>query len=149
MRNPVLVINSSLPSISPKILKCPIIMAIIFTMDVLKSKSSAVIEKKNINPANIGVVISVSKHMVWATLKIAWRRGFTLGNSPSWNVKLINPNKIIQAPTVKAKHAFNLQPQIIFLYFWFLGSEESHHPSEISMKNWRAKITFDILFMIL
>ena len=71
MRNPVLVINSSLPSISPNILKCPIIMAIIFTMDVLKSKSSAVIEKKNINPANIGVVISVSKHMVWATLKIA------------------------------------------------------------------------------
>ena len=71
MRNPVLVINSSLPSISPNILKCPIIMATIFTMDVLKSKSSAVIEKKNINPANIGVTISMSKHMVRAMLKIA------------------------------------------------------------------------------
>ena len=128
MRNPVLVINSSLPSICPNILKCPNIMAIIFTMDVLKSKSSAVIEKKNINPANIGVTISMSKHMVRAMLKIAWRRGPKLGNSPSmWNVKLINPSKIIQAPILKAKHAFNLQPQIIFLYFWFLGSEESHH----------------------
>ena len=64
MKNPVLMLNSE-TSIFPNI------MAIIFTMDVLKSKSSAVIEKKNINPANIGVVISVSKHMVWATLKIA------------------------------------------------------------------------------
>ena len=119
MRNPVLVINSSLPLICRNILKCPNIMAIIFTMDVLKSKSSAVIEKKNINPANIGVINSMSKHMVRAMLKIAWKRGPTLGNSPSkWNVKLINPNKIIQAPTLKAKHAFNLQPQIIFVLCW-------------------------------
>ena len=71
MRNPVLVINSSLPLICPNILKCPNIMAIIFTMDVLKSKSSAAIEKKNINPANIGAIISMSKHMVRAMLKIA------------------------------------------------------------------------------